>query len=396
MIGAARSSRRAVIMGLGGLGMTGLAGCAATSGTMAVPPLAPLRMQAERITRISVCLRPFRAAGPRLDVETVANKRVVHNYGHGGSGWSLAWGSSTIAARRALEGGTRDVAVIGCGALGLTSALLLRRAGARVTIYTQERGPQTRSARATGTWSPDSRIADADRVAPGFPALWEEMARTSYAIHQTYVGLPGEPVSWSDRFVLLDNAPPGRPAPPPAAETVHFASYGGRLLDIVPHYRMLAAGEHPFPVARVRQGTSMQFNVAALMHQLTTDFLLEGGRIEAMTFHTPADLGRLREPVVVNCTGYGARALWKDESITPVRGQITWLAPQPEVRYGLYYRHVSVLPRPDGIVVQQIGDNEMFGYGIANEIPDRQEAEAAVATIAELYGRVPTRTAQWL
>ena len=152
------------MVGLGGLGVTGLAGCAATGGTMAVPPLAPLRMQAERITRITVCLRPFRAAGPRLDVETVANKRVVHNYGHGGSGWSLAWGSSTIAARRALEGGTRDVAVIGCGALGLTSALLLRRAGARVTIYAQERGPQTRSARATGTWSPDSRIADAERL----------------------------------------------------------------------------------------------------------------------------------------------------------------------------------------------------------------------------------------
>lgn len=394
MTEAAKSSRRAVMMGLGSLGAASLVGCAAT-GTSSIPPLAPLRMQAERITHITVCLRPFRAAGPRLDVETVANKRVVHNYGHGGSGWSLAWGSSTIAARRALEGGTRDVAVIGCGALGLTSALLLRRAGARVTIYTQERGPQTRSARATGTWSPDSRIADADKVGSDFPALWEEMARTSYATHQTYVGLPGEPVSWSDRFVLLDDAPPAQPSSPPLMEPVHFAGYGGRLLDMVPRYRALPAGENPFPVARVRHGTSMQFNVAALMHQLTTDFLLEGGRIEAMTFHTPADLGRLREPVVVNCTGYGARALWKDESITPVRGQITWLAPQPEVRYGLFYHHVSVLPRPDGIVVQQTGGSEMFGYGVADETPDRREAETAVATIAELYGRMPGRTARW-
>ena len=386
-----RSGRRAVMMGIGA---ASLAGCVAPEGAsdgatrFVAPPLAPLRMQADRITRLTVCTRPFRATGPRLDVETVANKRVVHNYGHGGSGWSLAWGSSTIAARKALEGGTREVAVIGCGALGLTSALLLRRAGAKVTIYARERAPETRSARATGTWSPDSRIADADKVAPDFPALWEEMARTSYATYQTYVGLPADPVSWSDRFILLDDPTPMQASPPP--ERIRFASYGARLRGLAPPFRALKAGEHPFPVARARYGTSMQFNVAALSHLLTNDFLLEGGRIVTMTFETPADLARLKEPVVVNCTGYGARALWKDETITPVRGQITWLAPQPEVRYGLYFRHVSVLPRPDGIVVQQMGESDMWGYGVSDESPDRREAEDAIATIAALYRRAPT------
>ena len=34
------------------------------------------------------------------------------------------------------------VAVIGCGALGLTSAILLQQAGARVTIYAKERPPE--------------------------------------------------------------------------------------------------------------------------------------------------------------------------------------------------------------------------------------------------------------
>jgi hypothetical protein len=54
-----------------------------------------------------------------------------------------------------------------------------------------------------------------------------------------------------------------------------------------------------------------------------------------------------------------------DESIVPVRGQIAWLAPQPEVHYGLYYNSVSILPRSDGIVVQYVGDSDMFGVGIA-------------------------------
>jgi glycine/D-amino acid oxidase-like deaminating enzyme len=388
------SNRRVMLAGLGGLGMVGLTGCATTTARplltpaaprFVAPPMAPLRMSADRITKITVCLRPFRAAGPRLDVEDVNGKRVVHNYGHGGSGWSLSWGSSAIATAKAMEGGTREVAVIGCGALGLTSALLLQRAGAKVTIYAKERTPQTRSFRATGTWSPDSRIADAAKVDAAFPALWEEMARTSYAAYQTMLGLPGEPVSWSDRYTVTRGGGTGSSAPPPPG-AIHFATYAERLHDLVPRSRELAAGEHPFPAAaRVRHGTSMQFNVTDLAHQLTSDFLLEGGKIVAMTFDTPADLARLKEPVVVNCTGYGARALWKDETITPVRGQIAWLAPQPEVRYGLYYRHVSVLPRPDGVVVQHVGDTEMSGYGVDDERPDRKEAEDAVETIAELY-----------
>ena len=132
---------------LNGVVMAGMTGCAhkanitrapLTYGMM--PNLMPIRAQRDRIFRVTVCSRPFRAAGPRLDVERVGDKTVVHNYGHGGSGWSLSWGSSGIAVEKALTAGERDVAVIGCGALGLTSAILLQRAGAKVTIYAKERG----------------------------------------------------------------------------------------------------------------------------------------------------------------------------------------------------------------------------------------------------------------
>jgi glycine/D-amino acid oxidase-like deaminating enzyme len=94
-----------------------------------------LRASVDRITRITVCTRPFRAQGPRLDAEQIGRKTIVHNYGHGGSGWSLSWGSSAIAVQKAMATGERDIAVIGCGALGLTSAILLQRAGAQVTPW---------------------------------------------------------------------------------------------------------------------------------------------------------------------------------------------------------------------------------------------------------------------
>ena len=56
-----------------------------------------------------------------------------------------------------------------------------------------------------------------------------------------------------------------------------------------------------------------------------------------------------------NATGYGARALWKDESIVPIRGQIAWLIPQPEVNYSVFYKNVFILSRRDGILVQDAG-----------------------------------------
>jgi D-amino-acid oxidase len=373
---------------LGGAAALGLAGCA-NGRPRAVsfdrPALMPLRMAVERLTHITVCLRPFRAAGPRMDVETIGDKRIVHNYGHGGSGWSLSWGSAAIAARNALADGQRDIAVIGCGAIGITTAITLQRAGARVVIHARERLPQSRSARATGTWSPDSRIADANQVSPMFPALWEAMARTSYAAHRSYVGLAGDPVSWSDRYTILDA--PG-PRPSRAAGAINFAEYGHTLGDLVPRARQLARSEHPFPADHVRLGTSMQFNVAALGEHLMAEFLREGGRIEPADFASPADFVRLSQKTIVNCTGYGARALLGDNSIIPVRGQIAWLAPQPEVDYGIYYRSVSVLPRPDGMVVQYLGDSDMFGVGIDNERPDRAEAERAIATMTPLFPRV--------
>ena len=70
-----------------------------------VPPLAAVRASEHRIIDVTVCLRPFRAEGPRLDVEPLGSKTVVHNYGHGGSGWSLSWGSSTMAVQRAMASG---------------------------------------------------------------------------------------------------------------------------------------------------------------------------------------------------------------------------------------------------------------------------------------------------
>ncbi|MDB5440933.1 MAG: dependent oxidoreductase [Caulobacteraceae bacterium] len=340
----------------------------------------------DRVFDITVCLRPFRAQGPRIEAETVGDTLVVHNYGHGGSGWSLSWGSGTLALRKAMANTPKEIAVIGCGALGLTSAVLAQEAGARVTIYAKDLMPDTRSARATGSWTPDSRIALASAVTPAFGDQWEEMARISFKRYRRYFGLPGDPVEWRDRYTVADDLPAYQP--PATQPRLEFASYADRLTDITPTQHVAPPGATPFPGTEVRRTSALQYNIADYAHILMTDFLSAGGRIERREFNTLSELATLPQKVVINCPGYGARALCRDESVVPVRGQIAWLIPQPEVDYGLYYHNVSMLSRRDGIVVQALWGGDMKGYGDDQEVIDRAEAERAVGVLSDIYSRM--------
>jgi D-amino-acid oxidase len=346
-----------------------------------------LRLDTSRITAITVCTRPFRAEGPRLDVERIGEKTVVHNYGHGGSGWSLSWGCAQNALEHVFATGEREVAVIGCGAIGLTSALLLQRAGVHVTIYAKELPPNVRSSLATGVWSPDSRICLAKYATPAFKRTWEGMARYSYRAYQSLLGLPGDPVEYYEQFFVSEagsavttrqEAPGGRPA---------FAQLAPELLsDLGPGRKSYPPGTHSLGERALRRETWMMFNINAYTRLLISDYLAAGGRTETMEFKSPADLARLRQRMLINATGYGARALFGDESVIPVRGQLARTVPQDDVRYGLFYKDVNFVPRRDGFVFQVVGDSDYYGYGDDTTIPDRAEAEHAIRTIAGLFG----------
>lgn len=397
--------RRRLIQGSLALGGLGLAGCTnmgprrnlKTTGLNTAglgvndipPPLAPVRAHPDRLFDITVCLRPFRAQGPRIEAEQIGDTLVVHNYGHGGSGWSLSWGSANLAIQKALVNSPTQVAVIGCGVIGLTSAIMAQRAGAAVTIYARDLLPQTRSARATGSWTPDSRISLRDEAGPQFGQLWEQMARFSFKTYRQYLGLPGTPVEWTDRYTLSDVAPEQARAEAEVQKPgdLVFGQYSDRISDLTPRAQELPEGATSFPVKYVTRSESMQFNIADYGHILMSDFFTAGGKFVRKEFHAPADLTQLKEKVVINCPGYAAREWWNDNSIVPVRGQISWLIPQPEVNYGFYYNGVSILSRRDGIVVQDLNGGDMRGYNNSRELADRAEADRAVGVIAELYSR---------
>jgi glycine/D-amino acid oxidase-like deaminating enzyme len=384
--------RRRLLGGMGAaLVLGGLNGCAADRGrrkTGTVPSqleLAPILAHTDRITRITVCTRPFRAQGPRLEVEVIGSKTVVHNYGHGGSGWSLSWGSSGIAVAKAMSTGERNIGVIGCGALGLSSALLLQRAGANVTIYAKELPPNVRSSLATGVWTPDSRICLEENATPAFKQLWQEMARQSFMTYQNYLGLPGAPVEFIDRYLVSDEPATRRQRPAPDGRPAFGELQRELIGELIPKSVDFDPGSHNLGARYLRRDTLMMFNLSAYARLLIADFQASGGKFVITEFHSPADLAPLREKTLINATGYGARALFRDESLVPVRGQLARVIPQPEVNYGLYYKDVSFVPRRDGLVFQVVGDSDYYGYNDDSTSPDRAEAEHSVNTIAALF-----------
>lgn len=344
------------------------------------PRLAPLHADPQNVMKVTVCLRPFRPAGPRLEAERFGDKTVIHNYGHGGSGWSLSWGCAAEAAALARSGGAAQFAVIGAGVIGLTTALRLVETGAEVTIYAEAFPAETRSARATGVWSPSSRIGLADAVAPDFGQRWERWARAAYPVHQQMVGLVGDPVEFLPQYEVEE--PDAVRGPRASRDFLHLHR---TVRDLQPPWQELAPAANPFAPRPAARGQGMIYNVAAYSDRLARLFMLRGGRMVRRAFPDRAAILALPERVIVNCMGFGAKAIWGDEALVPVRGQISWLVPQPEARYALYYDHVSAVSRRDGVIVQYTGPNDDFGYGDANEVVDPRETEHALATIARLF-----------
>ncbi|MES2948331.1 MAG: FAD-dependent oxidoreductase [Pseudomonadota bacterium] len=348
----------------------------------ALPPIAAVRATTDRLIDIAVCRRPFRAQGPRIESERRYGKTIVHHYGHGGSGWSLSWGSARLALPMIMATGERQIAVIGCGAIGLSTARVAQQHGLQVRIYCKEQPPEVASSAAAGLWTPDSRICTEEFATPVFAQRWEWMARSSFKTYQSLLGLAENPVEWRDGYFLSDipfdqplNIEDGEP---------DYPDLNTRLADMRPRSVLLRPDEHPFRVPHVRRFTQMTFNIASYQRLLVDDFLRAGGEIVQRTFEHPRQFSDLRERTVVNCTGYGARALLGDTSIIPVRGQTARLVPQAEVDYALIYRghNLVMVPRRDGLLVAAQG---AYDFNNNDTDVDRALSHAAVERLAGLF-----------
>lgn len=351
------------------------------------PGLARVNVAEDREIRTIVGLRPFRATGFRVEVERLADKVLVHNYGHGGAGVTLSWGTSELAVEQALiavaETGMsngwndgalsavqppgRSCAVLGCGVIGLSTAILMQRQGWQVTIYAKDLPPHTTSNVAGALWGPHA-VSDPGRTDSAFHRPFVRAARLAHRRFQEMVS-DHYSVRWIETY-NLSNAPQSRPWFEQGTE------------DLYPAARGLTPAEYPFPRAHAISYHTMLIEPHAYLDALMRDFRIAGGQVVVREFMDLRDVATLSEPLLFNCTGMGARQLVGDDEMEPIRGQLTFLLPQPEVEYVALAGDLYMFPRSDGILLG--GTHERGSWSLE---PDRATARRIVQAHAELFGR---------
>lgn len=333
--------------------------------------LARVLVSADRIIRTDVGFRPFRPSGFVVRAETLGDKLLVHNYGHGGGGVTLSWGTAELAVEQVLASGrSGPAAVLGCGVVGLATARLLQDRGFSVTIYARELPPETTSNVAGASWYPHL-VVDEERRTPAFDALFERAARLSHRYFQSLVG-DRYGVSWREQYAV-GNAP--------TAGSWEYAL----LADLFPEPRTLHPGEHPFGPRQALIDRTMYIEPPIYLAALLQDFLAAAGRARVQTFATAADVAALPEPIVVNCTGLGARELFDDRELTAVKGQLTVLLPQSEVDYALLADDdLYMFPRRDGILL-----GGTFERGVETREPNAEAERQILARHQAIFDAMP-------
>ena len=315
--------------------MAGLTALGASCRSAGATELAKVDVSPERVIRTTVGLRPFRPSGFRVEKETIEGKTVVHNYGHGGGGMSLSWGSSYLAVEQALATDATRFAIIGCGVMGLSTARLLQKHGMDVTIYSKDIPPNTTSNMSAAWWSPGSTVDPNERT-EAYDKQFVRAARFANRYYQSFVGLEYG-VRWRPRYNVSKD--------PPEPDRRDL------IADLFPESKNLEPGEHPFLWPYVHRSWTMLIEPPIYMRALLRDYRIAGGDVVLRSFENLDEVLALDEPVIMNCSGLSARDLFGDETLTPIKGQLTVLLPQPELDYIMVGGGLYMIPRRDGVAL---------------------------------------------
>jgi D-amino-acid oxidase len=187
-----------------------------------------------------------------------------------------------------------DIAVVGAGVIGLTTAHALEQAGHRVRIIATATGAPTTSDVAGAIWFP-YRVGPPDRA-----ALWAAQTR---AWLETHAGARDAGIDVLTGYEISDE--PADPPRPWWAAHIDVERTPAPVPGAPPSWK--------FTAPRVEPAKFIPWITSKLRAQIE--------------LRTVASLDDVPGELVINCTGLGARALVGDSEMVALHGQIALTAP---------------------------------------------------------------------
>jgi len=322
-----------------------------------------VRVENDRVIRTIVGLRPYRPSGYVVRAEKVDDTLVVHNYGHGGAGITLSWGTSQLAVQMGCPGHDGPVAVLGCGAVGLATARLLQEGGFSVTIYAKALPPDTTSNAAGGAWTP-FLVGDPKKLDAQFN---QQLLKASEFAHKRFLTMLGDRfgVRWVRSYTISKT---------PFDESSAVGTQS-MFRDMRPEFRDLTPSEHPFSAnCAVRQFDTLLIEPPKYLQAMMDSFREASGTIVVRAIADRDAISQLPEKLIFNCTGLGSKDIFPDDEMVAARGQLTLLKPQPEVDYAVSHDELYMLPRADGIVL-----GGTYELGETSLTPDKEKMRTILA-----------------
>jgi len=253
-----------------------------------------------------------------------------------------------------------DVLTIGAGVSGLTTAVRLAEAGVRVHVRAQHRPERSTSAAAGAIWDP------------------------IYANHPLVL-------RWSARSyrVFCDMVAAGRPEVQlvPGVEASRRPIPAPGWAHDLPGFRECAAAELPGGFASGWRYTAPIIDMPPYLAYLERRLIAAGGALEIGQVRS---LGEDLAPVVVNCTGIGARELVPDPEVEPIRGQLVAVRNPGVTEF--FAEHTEELEEMTYLLPQ--GDVLLLGgsadKGQCDPEPDQDVAAGIVARCAGIVPAIAT------
>lgn len=279
-------------------------------------------------------IRPYRKDSYRLEAEQFGAKLVVHNYGHGGAGITMALGCAhavrDIIAASGLASAGKPVAVLGGGVMGLTAATLLREMNLSVSMYAQDFSSTTSDC-AGGQWAPSLVNHENTQAAK---QRFEDILRRAFRGYEAMIGKEYG-VSRRLNYTWVETSsfkkvPHDLICPPTPLERLPFEGHASPGFE----YQTLLV-EPPI-----------------FLNKLRSDLRCASVEMKQDNFKSPQQILDLSEPLVINCMGLGSRRVWPDSKLVPIKGQLILLRPQPCLQY-LYSGAPQgyIFPRQDKVAV---------------------------------------------